>query len=87
MFENARKQTLQHYRSITQLIHEKPSVIAQTYNDQSSGEERPVVSLKPLYLCLQCPSIMTDGDRDAHFETKEHCFCEWFIEYIARGEC
>ncbi|KAH6637444.1 ubiquitin carboxyl-terminal hydrolase-like protein 22 [Boeremia exigua] len=71
MFENARKQTLGHYRSILQLIHEKPSVIAQTYVDSDS---QPVVSLRPLYLCLQCPNIMTDEQRDQHFDTKSHCF-------------
>ena len=73
MFENARKQTLQHYRAILQNIHEKPSIIAQTYN--APAEARNVVSLRPLFLCLQCPSIMTEADRDLHFETKSHCFC------------
>jgi ubiquitin carboxyl-terminal hydrolase 22/27/51 len=72
MFENARKQTLQHYRSILQLIHDKPSIIAQTY---VNGNGQPVVSLRPLYLCLQCPNIMTDEQRDQHFDTKNHCFC------------
>jgi ubiquitin carboxyl-terminal hydrolase 22/27/51 len=72
MFENARKQTLQHYRSILQLIHDKPSVIAQTYVDSNN---EPVVSLRPLYLCLQCPNIMTHEQRDQHFDTKSHCFC------------
>jgi ubiquitin carboxyl-terminal hydrolase 22/27/51 len=73
MFENARKQTLANYQSILRNIHEKPSIIAQTHN--SSTESRPVVALRPLYLCLQCPCIMTETDRDQHFETKSHCFC------------
>lgn len=72
MFENARKQTLQHYRLILQLVHDKPSIIAQTYVDSNS---QPVVSLRPLYLCLQCPNIMTEEQRDQHFDTKSHCFC------------
>lgn len=70
LLEKARKPTLQHYHRILQNIHEKPSIIAQTY--KSDG--RPVVSLRPLYLCLQCPSIMTEADRDQHVETKLHCF-------------
>jgi ubiquitin carboxyl-terminal hydrolase 22/27/51 len=73
MFERARKQTLVHYQSILRNIHEKPSIIAQTHH--SSTDSRPVVALRPLYLCLQCPSIMTEADRDLHFETKSHCFC------------
>jgi ubiquitin carboxyl-terminal hydrolase 22/27/51 len=75
MFENARKQTLQHYRAILSNIHEKPSIIAQTYNKtDDTGATMPLVSLRPLFLCLQCPSIMTEEDRDLHFETKSHCF-------------
>ncbi|KAJ4300672.1 hypothetical protein N0V90_002760 [Kalmusia sp. IMI 367209] len=72
MLENARKQTFQYYRAILQDIHEKPSVIAQTYKNASDG--RPVVSLRPLYLCLQCPNIMTETDRDEHIDTKRHIF-------------
>ena len=77
MFEKARKQTIQHYQKILQNIHEKPSIIAQTYN--SANEGRPTVSLRPLFLCLQCPSIMTEADRDIHFETKSHCFCSSYV--------
>lgn len=82
MFENARKQTLQHYRAILQNIHEKPSIIAQTHNTATDGQN--VVSLRPLYLCLQCPNIMTEADRDHHFDTKSHCFCGWNAHTRAR---
>ena len=81
MFDNARKQTLHNYRAILQNIHEKPSIIAQTYN--ATLEAQNVVSLRPLFLCLQCPSIMTEADRDQHFETKSHCFCG--CSYITGG--
>jgi hypothetical protein len=80
MFENARKQTLANYQSILRNIHEKPSIIAQTHN--SSTESRSVVALRPLYLCLQCPCIMTETDRDQHFETKSHCFCGLRYGYL-----
>jgi ubiquitin carboxyl-terminal hydrolase 22/27/51 len=72
MFENARKQTIHNYQAILRNIHEKPSIIAQTY---TSADGHPVVSLRRLYLCLQCPNIMTETGRDQHFETKSHCFC------------
>jgi ubiquitin carboxyl-terminal hydrolase 22/27/51 len=74
MFEKARKQTLASYQAILRNVHEKPSIIAQTYNSVSDG--RPIVSLRPLYLCIQCPSIMTETDRDEHLDTKAHCFSE-----------
>lgn len=40
----------------------------------SKGDGRPVVSLRPLYLCLQCPVISTEAERDQHVEAKSHCF-------------
>ena len=73
MIENARKPTLQYYRLILQKIYEEPSIIAQTYRNSTDGQS--VVSLRPLYLCLQCPNIMTEADRDEHIDTKRHIFC------------
>jgi ubiquitin carboxyl-terminal hydrolase 22/27/51 len=73
LLENARKQTLANYKNILQKIHEQPSVITQTH--KSAGDGRPVVGLRPLYLCLQCPLVNTEADRDQHIETKLHCFC------------
>ncbi|KAF2786025.1 ubiquitin carboxyl-terminal hydrolase-like protein 22 [Melanomma pulvis-pyrius CBS 109.77] len=74
MLENARKATFSNYRAILQDIHEKPSIIAQTHKSAAAGDGRPIVSLRPLYLCLQCPMIMTEADRDGHIESKLHCF-------------
>lgn len=76
MLENARKQTFHSYRAILQMVHEKPSVIAQTYKSMNAPDGRSVVSIRPLYLCLQCPNIMTEVDRDEHIDSKRHCFCE-----------
>jgi ubiquitin carboxyl-terminal hydrolase 22/27/51 len=33
------------------------------------------VSLRPVYLCLQCPAVMTEEVRDGHFVNKGHAFC------------
>jgi ubiquitin carboxyl-terminal hydrolase 22/27/51 len=74
MFEKARKQTIHSYRAILSNIHEKPSIIAQTYTKTEDTGVVNIVSLRPLFLCLQCPNIMTETDRDLHFETKSHCF-------------
>lgn len=73
MIENARKPTLQYYRLILQKIYEEPSVIAQTY--KNNADSQSVVSLRPLYLCLQCPNVMTEADRDEHIDSKRHIFC------------
>ncbi|KAF2470362.1 ubiquitin carboxyl-terminal hydrolase-like protein 22 [Lindgomyces ingoldianus] len=74
MMENARKLTLHNYRAILQDIHEKPSVIAQTHRTPAAGDGRPVVALRPVYLCLQCPSVLPEAERDQHVEAKLHCF-------------
>jgi ubiquitin carboxyl-terminal hydrolase 22/27/51 len=71
--EKARKMTLANYRNILQRIHDLPSIIAQTHK----GDGRSLVSLRPTYLCLQCPTISTEAERDQHGESKAHCFCGW----------
>jgi ubiquitin carboxyl-terminal hydrolase 22/27/51 len=72
LLENARKPTIINYRAILQNIFEKPSIVSQTFK---SSDGRPVVSLRPLYLCLQCPTVMPESDREQHVELKQHCFC------------
>jgi ubiquitin carboxyl-terminal hydrolase 22/27/51 len=72
ILEKARKATFHNYRLILQCIHEKASVIAQT---SKNADGQAVVSLRPLYLCLQCPNIMTEADRNEHIESKRHVFC------------
>jgi ubiquitin carboxyl-terminal hydrolase 22/27/51 len=34
-----------------------------------------VTSLTPTYLCLQCPSTLTEDDRTKHGTKKSHRFC------------
>ncbi|KAF2743707.1 ubiquitin carboxyl-terminal hydrolase 2 [Sporormia fimetaria CBS 119925] len=81
----ARVPTFKQYRSILQRIHEDPSVIIQTHK-QHDG--RPAVSLRPLYLCLQCPSIATEAERDQHVDTKGHVFsAESRSGHIYCGHC
>lgn len=67
----ARGHTVKQYRTILHKIHDDPSVITQT---TVASDGRPVVSLRPLYLCLQCPVIATEVERDHHVDTKAHVF-------------
>ncbi|KAI9827649.1 MAG: hypothetical protein M1819_006938 [Sarea resinae] len=58
-------------------IFQKPAVIAQTWkplNAGSGADGRPITSLRSTYLCLQCPSICTQQDRDSHWHAKRHNF-------------
>ncbi|KAF2011680.1 cysteine proteinase [Aaosphaeria arxii CBS 175.79] len=85
MLEAAKKPTLHNYRLILQSIHEKPSINAQTHKN---SEGRPAVSIRPLYLCLQCPNISSEADRDQHVETKLHCFSvESRNGHVYCGQC
>lgn len=72
MLAVSRKQTFHNYRLILQNIHEKPSIIAQSYISPSGSQS--TVSLRPLYLCLQCPNISSEAERDQHVDAKNHVF-------------
>ncbi|OCK99419.1 ubiquitin carboxyl-terminal hydrolase-like protein 22 [Cenococcum geophilum 1.58] len=75
LFENAsKKNATTNYTQLLQTIHEKPSIIAQTHRSTPNGDGRSIVSLRPLYLCLQCPNVMTEEVRDRHFDAKGHAF-------------
>ncbi|KAF2814257.1 cysteine proteinase [Mytilinidion resinicola] len=74
LFEEAKKAATRNYIQILQTIHDKPSIIAQTHRSTANADGRSVVSLRPLYLCLQCPNVMTEEVRDGHFDAKGHAF-------------
>ncbi|OCK84919.1 ubiquitin carboxyl-terminal hydrolase-like protein 22 [Lepidopterella palustris CBS 459.81] len=74
LFEKVKKMATTNYTQLLHTIHEKPSIIVQTHRSTVNGDGRSVVSLRPLYLCLQCPNVMTEEIRDRHFDAKGHAF-------------
>ncbi|EOD45051.1 putative ubiquitin carboxyl-terminal hydrolase protein [Neofusicoccum parvum UCRNP2] len=74
LFAERRKVLVQQYTTIIQTIHDRHSIIPQTHRSSLNGDSRPVLSLKPTYMCLQCVGVFTAELRDEHFEAKKHAF-------------
>ncbi|KAL1844090.1 hypothetical protein VTJ49DRAFT_4942 [Mycothermus thermophilus] len=63
--------SIQHYKAILHTIFAKSPLIAQT---AKTVDGQPVTELTPTYLCLQCPSTLTEDDRTKHGTKKSHRF-------------
>lgn len=48
----------------------------QTAIDPKDPKKVPITTLKPTFLCLQCATISTREERDAHCKLKKHVLCE-----------
>jgi ubiquitin carboxyl-terminal hydrolase 22/27/51 len=64
--------SIQHYRAILRSIFDTNPLIPQT---AKAIDGQIVTSLTPTYLCLQCPSTLTEDDRTKHGTKKSHRFC------------
>jgi ubiquitin carboxyl-terminal hydrolase 22/27/51 len=63
--------SIQHYRAILRSIFDTNPLIPQT---AKAIDGQIVTSLTPTYLCLQCPSTLTEDDRTKHGNKKSHRF-------------
>lgn len=64
--------SIQHYKAILRSIFDTTPLIPQT---AKAIDGQIVTSLTPTYLCLQCPSTLTEEDRTKHGTKKSHRFC------------
>ena len=76
IFREHKKISATQYKYILQAIFNSNSALSQTPRSLKGSEGRPITSLTPTYLCLQCPGIFTKQLRDKHWEEKSHAFCE-----------
>ncbi|KAI9666345.1 MAG: hypothetical protein M1821_004281 [Bathelium mastoideum] len=67
-----RKTALQQHALIQQTVFDRRNA-SQTHKSRAP-DGRPVTSLIPAYLCLQCSMIITPENREKHYETKKHVF-------------
>lgn len=74
LFKEAKKTAKDSYDEALRSIEQPYTVLAQTHKPLNA-DGRPIVSIRPTYLCLQCPRIFTPEVRDKHFEEKGHSFC------------
>lgn len=72
--------TIQHYKMLLRVIFDNTPIIPQT---SKSADRRPVTSLIPNYLCLQCPTTTTAKDRLKHGKLKAHMFCGTIIRRVS----
>ncbi|KAH6614738.1 ubiquitin carboxyl-terminal hydrolase-like protein [Chaetomium sp. MPI-SDFR-AT-0129] len=63
--------SIQHYRAILRSIYDTNPLVPQT---AKAGEGVVVTTLTPTYLCLQCPSTLTEEERTRHGGKKSHRF-------------
>lgn len=75
MFKEKRKLSQQQYSLLLQTIFEKPGTISQTRRSPNNEIGRP--TLLPTYLCLQCPSVHDEAQRNKHWQSKGHAFCKF----------
>jgi hypothetical protein len=64
--------SIQHYKAILRSIFDTSPLIPQT---AKAIDGQIVTALTPTYLCLQCPSTLTEDDRTKHGSKKSHRFC------------
>ncbi len=64
--------SIAHYKMILRGIFDATPIVPQT---STNHEGRPVTSLTSNFLCLQCPTTVTEEDRLKHGTKKQHRFC------------
>lgn len=65
--------SISHYKMILRGLFDAVPIVAQTSANQDG---RAITSLTPTYMCLQCPTVLTDEDHLKHGNKKSHRFCE-----------
>ncbi|KAK3941177.1 putative ubiquitin carboxyl-terminal hydrolase 8 [Diplogelasinospora grovesii] len=66
--------SIQHYKAILRSIFDTTPMVPQT---AKCVDGQIVTTLTPTYLCLQCPSTLTEEDRAKHGTKKSHRFWGW----------
>lgn len=64
--------SIHHYKMILRTIFDQTPVVSQTVKVVDT--QQVVTTLTPTYLCLQCPSTVTEEDRIKHGNKKSHRF-------------
>lgn len=70
--QEALNSCVSHYKMILRGIFDQIPVVPQT---STGSDGQPITSLTSNYLCLQCPSTVTEADRLKHGNKKSHRFC------------
>lgn len=68
MLENAQQEATKQYTRLVQTINKDAGLSTRLPKNSA------VLTLKPTFLCLQCPTVATSEQRDKH--DKSHRFCK-----------
>lgn len=71
-----------HYKMILRGIFDNTPIVPQT---SKSTDGQALTTLTSNYLCLQCPTTVTEEDRLKHGSKKMHRFCMSWPAHAARG--
>lgn len=65
--------SIAHYKMILRGLFDSKPIVSQT---SVNSDGLPVTSLTPTYMCLQCPTTLTDENYLKHGNKTSHRFCE-----------
>lgn len=66
--------SIDNYRKAQNTIFHKARTISQTSKALRTESDTPVISLRPTFLCLQCPTVYTPREEENHRQSKGHMF-------------
>jgi hypothetical protein len=52
------------------------TIETQTTKDPKDAKKIPMTTLRSTYICLQCSTVSSLEDRDAHSQAKRHQHCK-----------
>ena len=78
LLDNAQQEALKQYTRLIQNVHRSSDLAARI----PKGTPSLLVTLRPNYLCLQCPNVATSTQRDRH--EKGHRFCKGHVHMCQR---
>lgn len=71
--------SIAHYKMILRGIFDSIPIVPQT---SKTSDGNPLTTLTSNYLCLQCPSTVTEEERLKHGNKKMHRFCMSWIHSV-----
>jgi len=66
--------SVENHRTAQNTIFFKTRTISQTSKALRTESDTPVVTLRPTFLCLQCPTVYTSREEESHRLSKGHMF-------------
>lgn len=79
--QDVMNRSISHYKMILRGIFDTTPLVPQT---TTNLEGQAVTTITSNYLCLQCPTTVTEDDRLKHGNKKSHRFCAYSLPHGMR---